>query len=122
MRALTGTALVIAMAAIFSAPALAQDTKLDPKLVQRGEQLYAEQKCAMCHSLAGKGNKAGALDDVGTRLTEEEIRQWMINPRVMAEKTKATRKPLMPAYAKMSKEDLEAVITYMRSLKGPAKK
>jgi cytochrome c1 len=46
----------------------------------------------------------------------------MINPRVMAEKTKATRKPLMPAYTKLSKEDLEAVIAYMRTLKGPAKK
>jgi mono/diheme cytochrome c family protein len=117
MRVFTGIAAA-ALVGLFSTPAFAQDTKL----VQRGEQLYGEHKCSMCHSVAGKGNKAGALDDVGTRLSEEEIRQWMINPRVMAEKTKATRKPLMPAYTKLSKEDLEAVIAYMRSLKGPAKK
>jgi mono/diheme cytochrome c family protein len=117
MRALTVAAVTIALAGIFSAPAFAQDTKLDPKLVQRGEKVYAEQKCAMCHSIQGKGNKAGALDDLGTRLSEEDIRQWMINPRVMTEKSKSTRKPLMPAYTKSPKEDLDAVIAYMRSLR-----
>lgn len=118
MRSLTVAALSIALVGIFAAPAIAQDTKLDPKLVQRGEKLYAEHKCSMCHSIQGKGNKAGPLDDVGTRLSEEEIRQWLISPRVMAEKSKATRKPLMPAYTKLSKEDLDAVIVYMRSLRG----
>jgi mono/diheme cytochrome c family protein len=125
MRALTAAALTVALAGIFASPAFAQDTKkdapLDPKLVQRGEQVYAEQKCSMCHSVQGKGNKAGALDDVGTRLSEEDIRQWMINPRVMTEKAKSTRKPLMPAYTKLPKEDLEAVIAYMRSLRGAKK-
>jgi mono/diheme cytochrome c family protein len=122
MRALTAAALTVAMAGIFASPALAQDTKpdtkLDPKLVQRGEQVYTAQKCSMCHSIQGKGNKAGPLDDVGARLSEEDIRQWMINPRVMTEKAKSTRKPLMPAYTKLPKEDLDAVIAYMRSLRG----
>lgn len=116
MRVLKGIAAA-ALVGLFSTPVFAQDAKL----VERGQQVYAEQKCSMCHSIAGKGNKAGALDDVGTRLSEEEIRQWMTNPRVMAEKVKATRKPLMPAYTKLSKEDLDAVIAYMQSLKGPAK-
>lgn len=118
MRALTVAAVTIALAGICSAPAFAQDTKLDPKLVQRGEKVYAEQKCSMCHAIQGKGNKAGALDDVGARLSEEDIRQWMINPRVMTEKSKSTRKPLMPAYTKIPKEDPDAVIAYMRSLRG----
>jgi mono/diheme cytochrome c family protein len=121
MRSLTVAALTVAFAAIFAAPVAAQDTKLDPKLVQRGAKVYAEHKCAMCHSIEGKGNKAGALDDVGSRLSEEDIRQWIINPRVMAEKTKSTRKPIMPAYPKMSREDLDSVIAYMQSLRGKAK-
>jgi mono/diheme cytochrome c family protein len=125
MRALTSATLAVALAGIFAAPAFAQDTKvdpkLDPKLVQRGEQVYTAQKCAMCHSIQGKGNKAGALDDVGARLSEEDLRQWMINPRVMTEKSKSTRKPLMPAYTKLPKEDLEGVIAYMRSLRGGKK-
>jgi hypothetical protein len=70
----------------------------------------------MCHSVAGKGNAKGPLDSVGAKLSEEEIRQWLISPRVMAEKTKATRKPLMPEYTKLSKEDLSALVAYMKSL------
>jgi cytochrome c2 len=121
MRALTAAALAVVLAGIFAAAASAQDTKQDPKpdpkLVQRGEQLYAEQKSSMCHSIQGKGNKAGPLDGMGARLSEEDIRQWLINPRVMAEKTKSTRKPLKGAYTKLPREDLDALIAYMRSLR-----
>jgi mono/diheme cytochrome c family protein len=87
------------------------------KGVERGMKLYAEQKCTMCHAIAGKGNAKGPLDNVGAKLSEEEIRQWLISPKVMAEKTKATRKPPMPDYTKLPKEDLGALIAYMRSLK-----
>jgi cytochrome c2 len=87
------------------------------KGVEHGQKMYVDQKCSMCHSIAGKGNAKGPLDNVGAKLSEEEIRQWLIAPRVMTEKTKATRKPLMPEYTKLAKEDLEALIAYMRSLK-----
>ena len=116
MRGITVAGVAMFSVAIFAGPALAQDTKADPKLIQRGEKVYAENKCSMCHSVAGKGNAKGPLDGVGTKLSEEEIRQWMINPRVMTEKTKSTRKPIMPEYTKMSKEDLTAIIAYMKSL------
>jgi mono/diheme cytochrome c family protein len=88
----------------------AQDAK-------QGEKLYADQKCSMCHSVAGKGNAKGPLDDVGSRLSDEDIRQWLINPRVMSEKAKSTRKPLMPAYTKLKAEDLNALIAYLKTLK-----
>ena len=107
---------LMAVLALFAfgipAPAGAQDAKL----VQQGEKVYAEQKCSMCHSIAGKGNQKGPLDDVGSRLSEEDIRQWLISPRVMTEKSKSTRKPLMPAYTKLSADQLNALVAYMRSL------
>lgn len=99
--------------------AMAPVVSAQEKDVERGQKVYVEQKCSMCHSIAGKGNAKGPLDNVGAKLTEEEIRQWMIAPRVMAEKMKSTRKPLMPAYTKLSKEDLTAIIAYMHSLKKP---
>lgn len=89
----------------------------DAKLVQRGEKLYVDQKCSMCHSVAGKGNQKGPLDDVGTRLSDEELRQWLINPRAMEQKTKSLRKPPMPPYAKLPAEDVDALIAYMKTLK-----
>lgn len=89
----------------------------DAKLVAKGEQLFGSQKCAMCHSIGDKGNKKGPLDDVGNKLKAEEIRQWLINPAEMTGKTKSTRKPPMSSYAKLAKEDIEALVAYMQSLK-----
>jgi mono/diheme cytochrome c family protein len=88
----------------------------DPKL-QRGQKLYADNRCQMCHAIQGKGNAKGPLDDVGTRLTAEQIRQWLINPAEMTGKMKATRKPPMPPYAKLAKEDIDALVTYLQTLK-----
>lgn len=92
--------------------AAAQDAK-----VAQGEKLYTQHKCGMCHSVAGKGNAKGPIDDAGTKHTAEELRQWLINPQEMAVKAKSTRKPPMPSYAKLSKEDVEALVAYMQTLK-----
>ena len=85
--------------------------------VERGVKIYGDQKCAVCHSVAGKGNPKGALDDVGRRLTAEEIRAWIVNPAEMTKKAKAERKPPMRAYPNLAKEDLDALVAYMASLK-----
>jgi mono/diheme cytochrome c family protein len=89
----------------------------DDARVERGMKVYVDQKCAVCHSIAGKGNAKGPLDDVGSRLTEEEVRQWIVNPAEMTKKTNAARKPPMRAYPKLPKDDLDAVVAYMMSLK-----
>jgi mono/diheme cytochrome c family protein len=84
----------------------------------KGAQVYADQKCSMCHSVAGKGNAKGALDDVGSKLKAEEIRQWIVNPTEMATKAKAERKPAMPSkYASLPKADLDNLVAYLSSLK-----
>jgi mono/diheme cytochrome c family protein len=76
----------------------------------RGEQIYAEQKCSVCHSIAGKGNAKGPLDDVGTKLSADDIRAWIVDPAGMTAKTNASRKPVMPAkYKSLPKEDPEAL-------------
>ena len=89
----------------------------DQALIDKGQKLYATNKCQNCHSIAGKGNKKGPLDEVGSKLSAEEIRQWLINPVEMTAKTKSTRKPPMTSYAKLSKDDVEALVAYMQSLK-----
>jgi mono/diheme cytochrome c family protein len=92
--------------------AMAQDAK-----VERGKKVYADQKCSMCHSIEGKGNAKGALDGVGSKLSADEIKQWIVDPKTMTEKTKAARKPPMKAYATLPAEDLDALVAYMQSLK-----
>lgn len=97
----------------FASAAYAQDAKL----IAKGEQVYAAQKCSVCHSIGDKGNKKGPLDGVGSKLTADQIREWMVNPAEMHKKMKADRKPAMKAYDKLPKEDLDAVVAYMLSLK-----
>ena len=109
-RVLIGIVSAFVVAA-FAGPASAQDTA-------KGAKVYADQKCAMCHAIAGKGAAKGPLDGVGSKLKPEEIREWIVDPIGMAAKAKATRKPAMQAkYKALPKEDLDALVAYLASLK-----
>ena len=83
---------------------------------KRGEQLYAEQKCGMCHSIGDKGNKKGPLDGVASKYSADELRQWIVDAKGMTVKTKAPRKPEMKNYT-LSKDDVDALVAYMQTLK-----
>lgn len=89
----------------------------DKAMVDKGEKLFTAQKCTMCHSVAGKGNKKGPLDGVGSKLKADEIHQWLVNPAEMTAKTKAARKPAMKSYDKLPKDDIDALVAYLQSLK-----
>ena len=89
----------------------------DGKAVERGQQVYVAQKCGICHSIAGKGNKNGALDDVGSKLSAAEIRQWIVDAPAQAAKANAARKPPMKAYSTLPKEDVDALVAYLQTLK-----
>lgn len=95
----------------------AQTAGASTSVITRGEQVYAAQKCAMCHSLDGKGQAKGPLDGVGTKLTADEIREWIAHPVEMTKKHNATRKPVMKAYPNLPKEDLEALVAFLASKK-----
>ena len=82
-----------------------------------GGAVYTAQKCSLCHSLGGKGNPKGALDDVGAKLTADQIRQWIVNPVEMTAKAKAERKPVMKAYPSLPKEDLDALVAFLSAKK-----
>ena len=84
---------------------------------KRGEAVYAEQKCSVCHAIAGKGNAKGSLDGVGTKLSAAEIKEWIVNPKEMTTKTKAERKPPMKAYPNLPAADVDALVAYLQTLK-----
>jgi mono/diheme cytochrome c family protein len=86
--------------------------------VKKGEQVYAAQKCATCHSIAGKGKKTNPLDGVGAKLSADDIKQWILDPKGMAAKAKSTKKPPMAAkYNGLPAADVDALVAYMASLK-----
>lgn len=97
---------IVAFAAVLATPALAQDDA-----VAKGQAAFAAQKCSMCHAIAGKGNKNSPLDGVGSKLSADEIRKWIVSPKEMKADTK------MKAYPSLSAEDLASLVAYLSSLK-----
>jgi mono/diheme cytochrome c family protein len=93
-----------------AAPGAAQDAKA------QGEKVFADQKCTLCHSIGGKGNSKGPLDEVGSKLSSDDIRAWISDAKGMTAKTKATRKPEMKAYT-LPKEDVDALVAYLSAMK-----
>lgn len=102
--------LMVGAVCLIATSATAQDAKA------KGEQVFTAQKCSLCHSIAGKGNAKGSLDGVGGKVTADEIRSWIVDPKGMTAKTKATRKPEMKQYT-LPKEDVDALVAYLSSLK-----
>jgi len=98
---------------VFAGAASAQHADV----IEHGKKVYATQKCQICHSIEGKGNKNGPLDDAGSKLKPEEIRQWIVDAPTMSAHAKSTRKPPMKAYPNIAKEDLDALVTYLSTLK-----
>ena len=100
----------VAMMTFMASLASAQD------LAGKGKDVYAAQKCNVCHSIAGTGNKKGALDGLGAKLSADDIRSWITDAPAMATKAKAERKPPMKAYV-LAKDDLDALVAYIQTLK-----
>jgi mono/diheme cytochrome c family protein len=81
-----------------------------------GTKVFTEQKCSLCHSIAGKGNAKGPLDEVGTKLSADDIRAWITDAKAMTAKTGAARKPEMKSYT-LEKHDVDALVAYLSTLK-----
>ena len=96
---------------------LATAASAQESTIARGEKVYAAQKCSICHSIGGAGNKKGPLDAVGAKLSADDIRRWIVDAPGMAVKAKAERKPAMKAYTSLPSDDLEALVAYLANLK-----
>jgi mono/diheme cytochrome c family protein len=87
-------------------PAFCQEDASD-----RGKEVYAVQKCALCHSIAGIGGKKMPLDRVGSKLKPEELRAWIRTPK--------TKKgdSAMKAYPNLPEKDLNNLIAFLMTLR-----
>jgi mono/diheme cytochrome c family protein len=83
----------------------------------KGKEIYTAQKCAVCHSIGSAGNKKGPLDKVGSQLSANDIRSWITSAPEMAAKAKADRKPPMKAYTTLTKDEVDALVAYLQTLK-----
>jgi mono/diheme cytochrome c family protein len=105
-----GVAAALLLTATGAGSVAAQDLRA------HGAQLFVDQKCTLCHSIGGRGNLKGPLDEVGSKLPAADIRAWITDPKGMAAKTKASRKPEMRVYT-LPKEDVDALVAYLQAMK-----
>jgi mono/diheme cytochrome c family protein len=91
----------------------------DAKKVAEGKKVYDAKECAKCHMIAGKGNKIGPLDGVGTKLNEADMRKWLTDP-VEMEKT-LDHKPKVKMSSKIKQmnlqpADVDVLVAYLKTL------
>lgn len=99
-----GVALVVLALAV-SAPLAAAGDKA------KGEKIYKDQKCSMCHKVGTVGAKMGPeLTKVGGTRDRAWLAKYLANPKAENPKNK------MPA-VKVKGADLDDLIEYLLSLK-----
>jgi cytochrome c oxidase subunit II len=106
MKLLTKLSLAAAPIIFYAASALSQNSG-----VEHGKEIYAIQKCALCHSISGVGGQKLVLDGVGSRLKPDALRRWIRTPREM--------KPdaAMKAYPNLPEKDLNDLVEYLMTLR-----
>jgi cytochrome c2 len=113
-----GRMFIVTVVTAFGLTLMTGTASSQDKAAERGLQVFTAQKCNVCHSIAGKGKKNGPLDDVGSRLSAAEIKQWLVDPIAMAAKRepKSTRKPPMKKKA-IPADEIEALVVLLAGLK-----
>jgi mono/diheme cytochrome c family protein len=77
-----------------------------------GAELARSLGCFACHALHGRGGeRAAALDGIGTRLTPGQLRRMIAFPRRLHPGAR------MPSYAYLPPEEQEALAHYLETLK-----
>jgi len=98
-----------AIAVCAARPALAQNAK-----AQQGAALFTSQKCTMCHSVEGKGNPKGSLDNITAKDKAQHVRQWLTDPEGMRARSNATRTPAMKPM-KLTADQIDALVAFLTS-------
>ena len=97
-------AVTAAMVLLVSVAAYSADAKA-------GKDVYAKEKCQMCHSIAGVGGKMSKLDGVGAKLSAEDLKKWIKTPKAMKADSK------MKAYPTIAEKELDDLVAYLLTLK-----
>jgi mono/diheme cytochrome c family protein len=90
---------------------------LDPQRVDAGRQVYQQQACARCHSIAGEGSKNSPLDGVGGRRNADELHDWVVGADNLQGVLPDRAFNQKQAHKELPADDLDALVIYMQSLR-----
>ena len=95
---------------------LKQPAVIDSKRIETGRQIYQQQSCGFCHSIAGQGNPRNPLDGVGKKRTVSELRNFITGADTLQGLLTTSIRKRKQRYTELSAEDLDALVIYMQSL------
>lgn len=96
---------------------LPESVALNPERIEAGREVYRQQTCARCHSIAGEGNSRNPLDKVGARRSAEELRDYITGADTLQGVLPERVFKLKHAYGALPDDDIKAVVIYMQSLR-----
>jgi len=89
----------------------------DSQLISKGQQVYQQQGCSRCHSIAGLGNPRLPLDAVGARRRAEELRNWITASDAIGKSLPEAIRQFKQGYQQLPGTDLDALVVYLQSLR-----
>jgi len=89
---------------------------LDSKRIETGRQIYKQQGCGFCHSIAGQGNPRNPLDGVGTKRSASELRDFITGADTLQGVLTTSIRKMKQRYRELSADELDALVIYMQSL------
>lgn len=89
---------------------------LEPSKIKAGKEVYRQQTCARCHSIAGEGNPRNPLDGAAEVYSAEELREWITGGDSLQDKLPEYILRLKQKYKKLSDDDLESLVIYLQNL------
>ncbi len=105
MRALVGLTVVVALLMAWGTPLGAADLDLGQKVFK--------SKCVGCHGPDGKGNQKMAAM---LKVSFPDLSSVASRPDAELAKFISEGKKPMPSFSKLSKEELEAVVHYVKAI------
>ncbi len=84
-------------------------------VTDRGQTIFREQNCSLCHALGGSGNPRYPLDGAGAKLSEEDIRHGILGTGPFAERVAGPVARRKERFRDLPDDDLAALTAYLSS-------
>jgi hypothetical protein len=80
-----------------------------------GILVFEKHGCVQCHSIYGKGNTRLPLDGIGSRLSEKEIRHWIVADPAIRNKLSPGIIKFKSSYADMPEQEMKQLLNLLKN-------
>lgn len=84
--------------------------------IDRGRTIFGQQGCASCHSVAGAGNPRYPLDNIGSRMQVDDLREWVTGTGPATNRLSSAVTRRKQRYRNLPEDDMGSLVLYLSSL------